>query len=428
MNFRVNLRVRVATAFALLGMVVSSGLGITYYYLTLEMENRLLGETLRSELDDYMARYAADKDASPPTSTRLQTYVFAAGSQRPELLRHMSHALDLIELDGKKFISLSRKVNGKIFMMLYDSRPIQLREQRYRWFLLLGVLSMSTVAALLGYWLAARVIAPVRDLSARVARMLLGEPKPALTEEFPDDELGVLAREFDAYQRRLYQFIERERAFTADISHELRTPLSIIEGAAEILLGDPELDSAKAARITSIRRSARQLAELVDALLLLAREQNRDQTVCGCDVGSLLTQIVEEYEPLLAQKNLTVETSVHETITLPVECALLRVVLANLIRNAIAFTTQGSIYIAVNAEGILVKDTGSGIAEQQLQKIFSRYYAGPSGGEGIGLSLVKRICQRFGWQIELESALGTGTRIHLSFSEADIESATPIKT
>jgi len=84
-----------------------------------------------------------------------------------------------------------------------------------------------------------------------------------------------------------------------------------------------------------------------------------------------------------------------------------------------AWTThQGHVRVRLDEEGVLVEDTGIGIAPDQLQQVFERHYSGPAGGEGIGLSLVRRICDRYGWQISIESHENRGTLIRLSLGRA----------
>jgi signal transduction histidine kinase len=99
---------------------------------------------------------------------------------------------------------------------------------------------------------------------------------------------------------------------------------------------------------------------------------------------------------------------------LPVDCALLRIVVGNLIRNAFSYTREGRVTIVLDETGIRVIDTGVGIADYQLDDIFKPFYS-DQGGEGIGLSLVKRICLRYGWRLEVSSELGAGTCFSLLF-------------
>ncbi len=421
MRFRTSLRYRVTLSFALLGLVVSLGLAGTLYVRTTEMEARLVAETLSTELEDYIARYAVDPETPPPASTMIRTYVIPSGTgDAPETLRDLKTGLHQLQLEGKGYYAEVRVHAGRHFIVLYDDRQIRHRENQFKIFLSIGVLVMTLLSALLGFWLAERVISPVGELAVRVAGLRPEEHRAPLAEDFPHDEVGMLAQEFDAYQQRLAAFIEREQAFTADVSHELRTPLAVIEGASEVLLDDPGLDEARRSRVERIARSAHEMSELVSALLLLAREEISNVPETGCAVAEVLRQVVEGHQHLLYHKPVEIKLDIQAHAILPVECALLRVVLANLIRNAASYTERGRVCIGLQENCVVVEDTGVGIAPEQLQRVFDRYYSGQSGGEGIGLSLVKRICQRYGWHIEIDSS-GQGTRIQLVFGERPLK-------
>jgi signal transduction histidine kinase len=399
-----------------LGLAVSLGLATVLYVLTIDLEERLIAETLSAELEDYIARYEINPGAPPPASTTIRTYVIRPGEGNTHAaLKSLEPGLHQVRLDGKGYYAEVRVRAGRHFIVLYDDKQIRHRINQFKLFLGIGVLVMLILSALLGFWLARRVIAPVRELATRVAGLRPEDHPAPLAEDFPRDEVGMLAHDFDAYQQRLGAFVEREQAFTADVSHELRTPLAVIEGASEVLLDDPDLGDTRRARVERIARSAHEMSELVTALLLLAREEKGGRSESDCAVGEVLQHVVEDHRHLLQRKSVEIKLDIQAQTFLPVECTLLRVVLANLVRNALHYTEHGQVSICLDEKGILVKDTGIGIPEEDMRRIFDRFYAGSIGGEGIGLSLVKRICRRYGWCVDIDSSEGSGTLIRLSF-------------
>lgn len=422
MRFRTSLRYRITLAFAVLGLVVSVGLSGGLYVLTINMEERLITETLSAELEDYIARYRQDPAAQPPASTTMRTYVIQPGTTNvPVMLRELKTGLHQVRLGEKDYYAEVRHSGERHFIVLYHDRQVQQRENQFLLSLGIGVVVMTLLSALSGFRLAGRVIAPVGELAKRVAGLRPVDQPAALNEDFPDDEVGQLAREFDTYQQRLVAFMEREQAFTADVSHELRTPLAVIEGATDVLLDDPGMDESRRSRLERIARSTHEMTELVSALLLLAREEKADVSEAACAVEEVLQQVVAAQQHLLQHKDVVIKLAIQRPTRLPIRCSLLRVVLANLVRNAVNYTEQGYVAVCLDELGVTVQDTGIGIPPESMQRIFERYYSAGASGEGIGLSLVKRICQRYGWEITIDSREGQGTLIRLLFQPASAE-------
>lgn len=419
MRVRTSLRFRVMLSFALLAAGISAGLAGVLYVLTIQMEERLIEETLSAELEDYMDRFALDPNTAPPSSMTIRSYVLSPDGEHrfPDKLYDLEPGLHQINLDDTDYYAEVRISNKIHFAVLYDDTQIRHRETQFMLFLAGGSFTMTLLSAVLGWWLAQRVIYPVSELARRVAELIPEAGNILLRDKFPNDEVGQLARAFDDYQMRLAEYVERERAFTGDVSHELRTPLAVIEGAAELLLADPELDEDKRGRVERIARAASEASEMTSALLLLAREENgKAYMVSECQVEDVLEQVVQEYLRLWSKKSLYMELKIEDRPVLEVEPGLLRVVLGNLIRNAYAYTQKGSVKITLENDGVTIADTGVGMSEAELARVFDRYYRGSKkGGAGIGLSLVERICQRYDWEISIVSEVGIGTRVRLLF-------------
>ncbi|NOZ36684.1 MAG: HAMP domain-containing histidine kinase [Gammaproteobacteria bacterium] len=417
MKFRTSLRYRVAFAFAFLGTLVSLVIAGGLYVLMLDMEQRLIAETLSTELEDYMARFALDPDASPPTSTAMHTFVISTAADEDQArLMQLQAGLQQVLFQNKNYFAEAREQAGQHFIVLYEDLRSRQREQRFRVYLIAGVLVMIGLSAVLGFWLAGRVISPVVELARRVSELKPKVRLIPLAADFPEDEVGELARDFDDYQQRLSEFIERERAFTSDVSHELRTPLTVIKGAAEVLLADGQMDLARRARVERIARAVAEASELSSALLLLARERKDQLTSSVCEVGEILSQILQSHRYLLEHKPVDVRFEIRGQPQLLVECSLLRVVLANLVRNAFSYIEQGYVQVTLESIYVEIKDTGVGISHASLERVFEPYYSAQPGGKGIGLSLVRRICQRYDWDIKIDSREGQGTCIRLYFS------------
>jgi signal transduction histidine kinase len=214
-------------------------------------------------------------------------------------------------------------------------------------------------------------------------------------------------------------FIDRESAFTLDVSHELRTPLAIVQGVVELMEDDGMLSERQRDRIARVGRANKEMTDITSALLLMAREENlAEPVVRNCDVWKLVEDTVEAHRYMLNEKT-TVELTCTNRPHIEAEPVLLGIVVANLIRNAFAYTESGKVAIVLNGNTLTVTDTGRGIPEEEIGKIFQRQFKGSgSTGSGIGLSLVKRICDRYGWETHIESGLGHGTSARLVLAKS----------
>lgn len=418
MRFRRSLRYRVGLSFALFGALTSLLLSVSLYLGTLDIENRLVAETLTAELSEYTARYRANPDVVPPNGVAIRVYVATAGGRfpPPAILKGLMPGFHTARLaNGREYYVVVADSDDSRFYVLYDHTQTSKRERRFLIFLAGGVLSMTLIAAGIGIWLAGRVISPVSSLAALIRTLRVRNEPVRLAEHFTDDEVGELAASFDHYIGRLQSFIDRERYFTSDVSHELRTPLTVIQGASEVLLADVDLVGRTRERVERIARAARDMSEFTDALLTLAREeQGKDAAATSCSVRKVLSDAVDKHACMLAGKPVDIRLEVEEDVNLPVDRAVMGIVIGNLIRNAIAYTAKGSIVVRLTPTEVVVQDSGRGMRPEEVELVFQRYFKGAgSQGEGIGMSLVKRICDRYGWEIDVLSQPGQGTTTHL---------------
>jgi signal transduction histidine kinase len=422
MRFRHSLRFRAALAFAVLGAFVSFLLSTAVFFAARNIELRLLSETLTVEMDDFLARRARRPAALPPATRAIRTLIDSpeGGASIPVVLRALEPGFHQVSLRRRGYyVAIAHQGPERIYL-LYDERQLKRREQWLFAFLVVGVLAMSALSAAGGLWLAARIVTPVSELTRRIRQLRIGKPAKPMAPDFSEDEVGELARLFDRYMARLHAFVERERTFTADLSHELRTPLAVIEGASEIALEDPTLHGRRRQRVERIARAARQISELTQALLVLAREETNPDHIPPTKVGNVLEEVVDGHRHLLAreQVEVTVEHAANPTLRVPT--AVLQIVLGNLVRNAFCYTKRGRILIRLETDRLILEDTGPGIAPEELPRIFERHFRGTQSprGTGIGLALVKRVCERQGWQIDVQSHRGQGTRMALVFRSA----------
>ena len=276
----------------------------------------------------------------------------------------------------------------------------------------LGALAllMVTLTAGFGYWLARRATAPLDRLAALVADATPGQLPRGFAADFPDNEIGALALGLDHAMDRIADFIEREQHFTRDASHELRTPLAVVGGAARLLASQP-LPPQQAAQVQRIVAASESMAQTLDTLLALARE-DLGQTSSAEPVLllPLVESIVVQHAHLLDGKAVEVVVDVGAKDSVTCQRAALAILLSNLVSNAFRHTSTGQVRISLGQDGLVVTDNGPGIAP-------GMYRAGARGqasdGLGLGLSIVHRLAERSGIGLDVASSAGSGTRATL---------------
>lgn len=333
----------------------------------------------------------------------------------PPELRELSPGFHDISVDSERFRVEVREIGSVRFYLAYSVEHHQDRLAQFRLAVAISVAATAAIGLLVALWLSGLVTRQVADLAARVERLNDGSAAEVLERHYRDREVAALARTFDAFQRRMASLLERERTFTADVSHELRTPLTSIQTSCELMLGDNGLSPKSSERLAKIARAAERLSELVNAFLVLAHEQaggsRSEVNLLAC-----LQDAVEQVRERAESKGLRLIIDVPADLSVRAPVNALRIVLSNLLGNAVSYTDQGEISVAVDAGCVMISDTGSGMAPERVTELFRRFWRGDAGrgeGFGLGLAIVKRICEQTGWEIVIYPRDGGGTSIRI---------------
>ncbi len=417
-NRHYSLRLKLAVTFAIFGAMISLLLSLGLSLITHRLGENLMDETLRAEIDGYISRRARNPNALLPSTISIQGYVLSDERSKdsipPELLALKAGTYRLKLNDISYRVAVEDK-NGERYFMLFNEARQREREQMFTVYLAMAALFMILLSSWAGWWLAGRSVAPIRELAKRVSSADPGDDTDAVAQGFSNDEIGQLAQVFSVYLKRMRDFINRERNFTSDVSHELRTPLTIVQGVLELMEDDKSLQVKQTERIAKIGRANSDMVNLTNALLLMARENTDEAYIQTCDVNKVVEVAIESNRHLLSHDTVVNATYLSKP-QIEAERTLLSIVVSNLVRNAFTFTPSGIVAIQVDDKSITVKDTGTGIRSEEIGKVFQKHFKGTgSPGSGIGLSLVKRICDRYKWEIILISTEGKGTSAQLIF-------------
>lgn len=280
---------------------------------------------------------------------------------------------------------------------------------------------LIVVAGIAGYFLAARALRPIADIT-RTARAISAQDLSArLHLPATQDEVGRLATTFDSMLARLENAFRRERQFTGDAAHELRTPLAAMQTIIGGTLTRQRTIAEYEQALGDLGHEAERLRTLTDGLLQLARSDMKEAVAQAeeVDLALLLKDVIDSLQPLAEEKGLMIlDQTPHEGLLVHGDSDSLIRLFVNLVDNAIKYTNKGSITLAAEAPttdqvAVTIRDTGVGIAPEHLPHIFNRFYrvekARSSKGIGLGLAIAQAIAQAHGGSITCESEVGKGT-------------------
>jgi signal transduction histidine kinase len=428
-RYRRRLRSRIILSFLLLGFGLTLLLAFATNYARNRVENQLVEDVMNKNIDAYARRYFSDPGMSPDVPVQqMRGRVVKPSSfetlraEQPEwyALPDGIHGVSGRNPDGSPFsYKLAvRKTPEAWFFLAYDMTQSRRGERQFN-IALVGVVAVFTVLSLLvGWWAASRVMSPVSELAQRLRSSGRSAQPEALAMHFADDEVGQLASALDDYAARLTEVVQRDREFNADVSHELRTPLAVIKGAVELLLSRPDIDAKTRARLQRVERAEQQCTDLISALLLLSRnERGRG----AADVARIAEQLLDVHRAQLAGKPLELRLEGARGLIVDAPEAAVAVALGNLIGNAVKYTLQGEVVVRLLPDAVQVIDSGPGLTPEDAARLFERGYRGThaehSQGGGIGLSIVRRLCALYDWNVRVVPGAERGVVATLFFTE-----------
>jgi heavy metal sensor kinase len=278
-----------------------------------------------------------------------------------------------------------------------------------------------------------RALKPV-DQIARTARRISGQN---LSERLPlrmtGDELDRLSATLNEMLARLEGAFGRITQFTADASHELRTPVAIIRTTAEVTTARPRTPEEHEKAWAQVISQTERTAQLIDGLLLLARADAGwdDLSFEAFDLAETLRAVTAEMEILAEASGLRLTAELPREHPMTGDSDALRRLLLILLDNAIKYTAPGgAVHVDMRLDGssavIQVRDTGAGIAPEDLPHIFDRFYrtardrSRKTGGAGLGLAIAQWLAARHGGTIQVESTPGSGSTFRLILPDSPV--------
>lgn len=401
-----------------LGIVTITALGglLTAYVVAKEM--RPLKQEVAA-LSDAVGEASSDKDDVKELGARIdkarsllnERYEEVRIEQRKyeELLDGMEQGL--VALDSKGIAQIVNRAGAESFRTSKEKAL----GQNYRFFSLDERFLLAVEKAL------SQGEASAMDLSKEGRIYLLNFSPLAESFSHESGRYGVAILSLDVTEKRKLE--ETKRDFFANASHELKTPLTAIIGYQELMQNGALLnDNEKIEATETTLKEARRMKDIIAQMLILSKLEGGAKKKCvPLVVGASVKEALDEYQGLIDRLHLRVETSLAE-VTLTIDPEDLRNLVFNLIENAAKYNKEkGLISIVLTPSSLVVKDTGIGIAPENLSRVFERFYrvdidrSNALGGTGLGLSIVKHICLDYGYALHLESTLGLGSTFTIDF-------------
>lgn len=419
MGYKRALARRIVIAFIAITLVVAGAFALSLLYVVHVVEEHLVAGELEAELSEVIARLSVNHPEGYPmvsldgTELNLDpdTHFYTSLPYGPKIPAALADSEEGFSefVDGPDALYVLQQTRqGQRHLLVKDQHEFEQREQALVAGVLAGFGFSVLAASVLGWLLARRVMAPVARLARQVRhRDQLLPLAPALAPAYADDEVGQLAAAFDSTLGYLRQALERERFFTSDVSHELRTPLMVITSSCELLMETDNLTGSQRKQLQQIETAGSEIQELVETFLLLARSGSKNgDTAARASLAEVADDAIRRFSVLAKANELHLKLVLEAQDSGTYNASFLAVVMANLLRNAIHYSDAGEVRLVLVEGGFRVEDSGIGVAAELQQNIFDPFYRiDPARGEGqgLGLSIVKRVCQHQGWAISLHA-------------------------
>ncbi len=387
------------------------------------VRSAVVEERMRNEAQAFWERDRAGQTPALPSTSTMTTYLVRPGekSALPDELAALAPGMHRLPSEGR-MVYVDRQREGSLYLVF----SAWMADQSVLWTglvsLLLSLLT-SGVLIWMTYRTSKRLVTPVSWLANQVAHWDPRDPDAsaiAPTHLPPDasDEVRKLSRALSGLAERVGDFVQRERDFTRDASHELRTPLTVIRVATDLMIADPDATPRIQRSLTRVQRAGRDMEAVIDAFLILAREAEVAPQSEEFDVRDIVASEIERVRPLLVDRPVEIEMLDEGGPRLLAPPHVLRVMVGNLLGNAVRFTEQGRIEVRLMHDRIVVRDTGIGMAPDVLARAFDPFFRADTSnqdGKGMGLSIVRRLGERFDWPVSLASEPGQGTTAVIRF-------------
>lgn len=403
-----NLRHRILASFlAFTGLVVLL-FGLASFMFAYTAEDQFFYDLIKGERD-----YVLQTDGQPrlPFIVRVKTV-----EELPDIVQTLyKEEPERREFAGENGLHyhLLTMQNGE-FLLAEVSEHLVIRKFKVGMVKFLGVLFciVLLIATAIAVLLSRRLTQPLDSLSTLLKNTPVDQLPTGFSDSFRQDEIGQFARILDNTMQRLRDFVQREQDFTRDVSHEIRTPITISQGALS-LLAKTSLSTDQQVLVQRLNHSQLQIESALNTLLALAREEETSKAQ-ALRLLPVVEEIILQQGKLLDGKDVEVDVAIDVSASVLVSKPVLTILLSNLLSNAFQYTQEGVITLGCHENSFVIRDSGGGISPEIKQQVLQSGVKGETSvGLGMGLSIVRRLCEKLNFDLVINTdSQGTEITVH----------------
>ena len=426
MGVRRGLSARLGRLFAVQLTVIGAATVAGIFATQAVVEDLLTRQALALEAEHYWQRRAENDGHPLPDTANMRGYL--GGSSLPADLEGEPPGFRRLAFEGRsRLVHVSERAGERLYLVFNAGQVSDLA-------FYFGILPLSVVLLLMyvllfvAYRWSRAALSPLVRLARELETVDFDRPGGVAlhldtVRTVADAEVATMVDALDRFTNRLDAAIERERLFTRDAGHELRTPLAVFKGSLDLLARNPDRPSHDRRALARMRRTADDMESLLETLLTLAHEE-AVATDVPVQVGDIVAEEAARLADLAEERHNRLTLREGDALQAWAPVPAVRVVVANLLRNALAYTENGEVEISVEGRRLRVSDTGVGMSRQELARAFDPFYRAEAGramahGHGLGLSIVRRLTAQYGWTLQAHSSPGHGTSVEVQFPGAD---------
>lgn len=417
----------ISIALIAFGLLMAAALTLQAYRSQALVEHRIWRNVLESVALAYAEQRAVDPNVPLPRAGILRSWLVYDDAPTPGMPAFLqpldpgyysSEGWTEVESGEESFHALVTPLGAGKLVTYLDIDELEAQQNHDAMMTAVwGVAFIALIAAVIG-WLHTNLVRPVRELADRMQAIDPAIKGQRLPTTWRQQEIQIIASASNAHLERVERFIERERSLLDQASHEFRTPIAVIAGAVDVLR-QQELPSTAQPALERIRGTVESLSEIMVALLYLAREASpsagpKELTA----LHMLLPKLMTDHEYLLADKPVRFRLLDLEPTVIDAPEVMVRIAVGNLLRNSVENTSAGCIDVSIREGVICISDSGVGFDPVEAARRYrdSLRAAMPIPGQGLGMFLISRICDRFGWHFSIDTPPLSGTRVRLDVS------------